>query len=77
MTERALTKEEIIQTFWPPKIVRREPRPERVGEKGVPSFINFVEFRDEQGVLRYAMNAAHYEGPEMIVMPKINPPEKM
>lgn len=64
MTERALTKEQIINTFQP-QVVRREPRPDRVGREGVPAFIDFVEFRDEQGRLRYATPADHYEGPQI------------
>jgi len=62
MTERALTKEQIFKTFQP-QVVRREPRPDRVGKEGVPPFVDFVEFRDEQGRLRYAINKDYYEGP--------------
>jgi hypothetical protein len=62
MTERALTREQIFETFQP-EIVRREPRQDRAGKEDVPPFVDFVEFRDKQGTLRYAINAAYYEGP--------------
>ena len=64
MTERALTKEGIFKTFKL-QVARREPRPDRVGKEGVPPFIDFVEFRDKQGVLRYATPVAHYDGPKI------------
>ena len=64
MTEKALTKEEIFQTFTPRKVTR-EPRPDRVGKEGVPPFVDFVEFRDQQGVLRYATPVVPSDGPEI------------
>ena len=60
---KGLTKEDIFRTFEP-QVVTRQPRPDRVGKKGaVP--VDFVEFRDKQGLLRYAINVDGYDGPKL------------
>jgi hypothetical protein len=60
--ERGLTREEIFQTLTPKRITCK-PRPERVRVGAVP--VDFVTFRNGQGVLVYATPAAYYGGPEV------------
>jgi hypothetical protein len=60
MTERILTREEIIQKFTPQRVIR-EPRPDGVQRRAIP--VEFVEFRDKRGRLRLAIPAVHYDGP--------------
>ena len=62
--EQALTREQIFETFTPTREWIK-PREERVRQRLVSANpVEFVVFKDGQGVLRYATPAAYYDGPE-------------
>jgi hypothetical protein len=56
----ALTREQILATFTP---IRETWGPKKGREEETGS-VEFVVFRSEQGVLRYATPVAYYDGPE-------------